>query len=200
MIHVGDNTWNLRVVITDLQVEKTLRVKGDLHIGGVMLKLSKTEGELAVLISARPKFDAVGRCARDADERIFRCSMNQIFCFPPSRSRISLEKEKFIIFLLKITLKVTCVCWLWWVSLRVFHHRARKRSRKIVGEVVRLRHVQGQRPTVPSADDLARPPTITVAKNVSDGANDVTCHRDCHFLLHNSTSPSSIYACLCSKL
>ena len=45
MIHVGDNTWNLRVLITDLQVEKTLRVKGDLHIGGVMLKLSKTEGE-----------------------------------------------------------------------------------------------------------------------------------------------------------
>lgn len=49
MIHVGDNTWNLRVVITDLQVEKTLRVKGDLHIGGVMLKLSKTEGELALI-------------------------------------------------------------------------------------------------------------------------------------------------------
>lgn len=39
MIHVGDNTWNLRVFITDLQVEKTLRVRGDLHIGGVMLKL-----------------------------------------------------------------------------------------------------------------------------------------------------------------
>ncbi|CRK90171.1 CLUMA_CG003885, isoform A [Clunio marinus] len=43
MIHVGDNTWNLRIIITDLQVEKTLRVKGDLHIGGVMLKLSKAE-------------------------------------------------------------------------------------------------------------------------------------------------------------
>lgn len=39
MIHVGDNTWTLRVLITDLQVEKTLRVKGDVHIGGVMLKL-----------------------------------------------------------------------------------------------------------------------------------------------------------------
>lgn len=39
MIHVGDGTWNLRVFITDLQVEKTLRVKGDLHIGGVMLRL-----------------------------------------------------------------------------------------------------------------------------------------------------------------
>lgn len=43
MIHVGDNTWNLRVYITDLQVEKTLRVKGDMHIGGVMLKLVDPE-------------------------------------------------------------------------------------------------------------------------------------------------------------
>lgn len=39
MIHIGDGTWNLRVFITDLHVEKTLRVKGDLHIGGVMLRL-----------------------------------------------------------------------------------------------------------------------------------------------------------------
>lgn len=39
MIHVGDNTWNLKVYITDLQVQKTLRVRGDLHIGGVMLRL-----------------------------------------------------------------------------------------------------------------------------------------------------------------
>lgn len=39
MIHVGDNTWNLRIFITDLQVEKTLRVRSDLHVGGVMLKL-----------------------------------------------------------------------------------------------------------------------------------------------------------------
>lgn len=36
---VGDGSWNLRVHVTDLQVERTLRVKGDLHIGGVMLKL-----------------------------------------------------------------------------------------------------------------------------------------------------------------
>ena len=46
MIHVGENSWNIRVLITDLQVEKTLRVKGDTHIGGVMLKLSKAEGKL----------------------------------------------------------------------------------------------------------------------------------------------------------
>ncbi|XP_055849550.1 unc-112-related protein [Episyrphus balteatus] len=43
MIHVGDNTWNLRVFITDLQVSKVLRVRGDQHIGGVMLKLVDPE-------------------------------------------------------------------------------------------------------------------------------------------------------------
>lgn len=43
MIHVGDNTWNIRVYITDLQVEKILRVRGDLHIGGVMLRLVDPE-------------------------------------------------------------------------------------------------------------------------------------------------------------
>lgn len=39
MLHVGENTWNLRIFITDLNVEKTIRVRGDLHIGGLMLKL-----------------------------------------------------------------------------------------------------------------------------------------------------------------
>merc|ERR1719193_1838869 len=35
----GDGSWDLAVFVTDLQVERTLRVKGDLHIGGVMIKL-----------------------------------------------------------------------------------------------------------------------------------------------------------------
>ena len=39
MIHVGENTWNLRIYITDLKVEKTLRVKGEKNIGGVMVEL-----------------------------------------------------------------------------------------------------------------------------------------------------------------
>jgi kindlin 2 len=34
-----DGSWELTITITDLQVEKTLRVRGDLHVGGVMLKL-----------------------------------------------------------------------------------------------------------------------------------------------------------------
>ena len=36
---VGDGTWTLAVFVTDLQVEKTLRVRGDLHIGGAMIRL-----------------------------------------------------------------------------------------------------------------------------------------------------------------
>ena len=36
---VVDGSWNLRILVTDLQVERTLRVKGELHVGGVMLKL-----------------------------------------------------------------------------------------------------------------------------------------------------------------
>ncbi|XP_037936190.1 unc-112-related protein-like [Teleopsis dalmanni] len=43
MIHVGENSWNLRIFITDLQVEKTLRVRGDQHIGGIMLQLVDPE-------------------------------------------------------------------------------------------------------------------------------------------------------------
>ncbi|XP_015109319.1 unc-112-related protein [Diachasma alloeum] len=37
--HEVDGSWVLRVYVTDLQVERSLRVKGDLHIGGVMLRL-----------------------------------------------------------------------------------------------------------------------------------------------------------------
>ncbi len=39
-----DGSWELNITVTDLQVEKTLRVKGDVHIGGVMLKLVEALG------------------------------------------------------------------------------------------------------------------------------------------------------------
>ena len=42
---VGDGTWELRVFVTDLKTERVLRVKGDLHIGGVMLKLVEDLGK-----------------------------------------------------------------------------------------------------------------------------------------------------------
>lgn len=38
-VEVGDGSWTLTVFVTDLQVERNLRVKGDLHIGGVMIRL-----------------------------------------------------------------------------------------------------------------------------------------------------------------
>ena len=38
-VAVGDGSWTLTVFVTDLQVERRLRVKGDLHIGGVMIRL-----------------------------------------------------------------------------------------------------------------------------------------------------------------
>jgi kindlin 2 len=42
---LGDGSWDLRVLVTDLQVERTIRVKGELHLGGVMLKLVDELGE-----------------------------------------------------------------------------------------------------------------------------------------------------------
>jgi len=35
----GDGSWQLTIFVTDLQVERSLRVRGDLHIGGVMIQL-----------------------------------------------------------------------------------------------------------------------------------------------------------------
>ncbi len=35
----GDGSWDLKIRVTNLNVEKSLRVKGDLHIGGLMLRL-----------------------------------------------------------------------------------------------------------------------------------------------------------------
>lgn len=41
---VGDGSWDLRVYVTDLQTERLIRVKGDVHIGGVMLRLVELLG------------------------------------------------------------------------------------------------------------------------------------------------------------
>ena len=40
----GDGSWQLTIFVTDLQVERSLRVRGDLHIGGVMIKLVDSLG------------------------------------------------------------------------------------------------------------------------------------------------------------
>lgn len=44
-----DGTWVLTIFVTDFQVEKNLRVKGDLHVGGLMLKLVEALGEFVSL-------------------------------------------------------------------------------------------------------------------------------------------------------
>ena len=50
-----DGSWELSVVVTNVQTtekvpaERTLRVKGDLHVGGVMLKLVEALGKLFIL-------------------------------------------------------------------------------------------------------------------------------------------------------
>ena len=44
---IGDGSWELRVLVTDLQVERTIRVHGDLHIGGLMIKLVDELGKTA---------------------------------------------------------------------------------------------------------------------------------------------------------
>lgn len=40
-----DGTWVLTIFVTDFKVEKNLRVKGDLHVGGLMLRLVEALGE-----------------------------------------------------------------------------------------------------------------------------------------------------------
>ena len=45
----GDGSWQLTVFVTDLQVERSLRVRGDLHIGGVMIKLVDSLGKFSHL-------------------------------------------------------------------------------------------------------------------------------------------------------
>ena len=44
-----DGSWTLTVFVTDLQVERTLRVRGDLHIGGVMIRLVDELGKLSLV-------------------------------------------------------------------------------------------------------------------------------------------------------
>lgn len=41
---VGDGSWTLIIKVTDFKVERKLRVKGDLHIGGLMLRLVEDLG------------------------------------------------------------------------------------------------------------------------------------------------------------
>jgi hypothetical protein len=41
-----ERTWVISIHVTDLFVDKTLRVNGDLHVGGVMFKLVESLGKI----------------------------------------------------------------------------------------------------------------------------------------------------------
>lgn len=51
---VGDGSWTLRVYVTDMETERTLRVKGETHIGGVMLKLVEDLGKFLIQVTSNP--------------------------------------------------------------------------------------------------------------------------------------------------
>ena len=48
---LSDGSWTLTVFVTDLQVERSLRVRGDLHIGGVMIRLVDELGKKSMIFN-----------------------------------------------------------------------------------------------------------------------------------------------------
>ena len=44
MAAAADGSWDLTIFITDMNIEHTIRVRGDLHVGGLMLKLVNAVG------------------------------------------------------------------------------------------------------------------------------------------------------------
>lgn len=45
-----DGSWELNIYVTDLDTSRILRVTGDIHVGGVMLRLVEELGELSMII------------------------------------------------------------------------------------------------------------------------------------------------------
>jgi kindlin 2 len=41
---VGDGSWQLPVLVTDMNIQRNLYVRGDLHLGGLMLRLVEEIG------------------------------------------------------------------------------------------------------------------------------------------------------------
>ena len=46
-IVVNDHTWNLGIYVTDINASKDLLVRGDKHVGGVMMSLVDSIGEFS---------------------------------------------------------------------------------------------------------------------------------------------------------
>lgn len=47
----ADGTWELKMHVTDLHRDVSLRVTGEIHVGGVMLKLAEKLGERCLMVS-----------------------------------------------------------------------------------------------------------------------------------------------------
>jgi len=45
MVAPADGSWDLTILITDIDVEKIIRTRGDLHVGGLMLRLVNAVGK-----------------------------------------------------------------------------------------------------------------------------------------------------------
>jgi len=41
----ADGSWDLTIFITDMNVEQTIRTRGDLHVAGLMLKIVNAVGK-----------------------------------------------------------------------------------------------------------------------------------------------------------
>lgn len=39
-----DGSWDVTVYVTDVKVEKTIKARGDLHVGGLMLRIVNALG------------------------------------------------------------------------------------------------------------------------------------------------------------
>lgn len=52
---VNDGSWSLSVLVTDMNIQRTLFVTGQLHIGGLMLKLVDEIGQLYIPTSKKKK-------------------------------------------------------------------------------------------------------------------------------------------------
>lgn len=59
---VGDGSWNLTIYVTDLNEKRTMVVKGDMHIGGVMLKLTESFGKTLFISITRQGLSACCLC------------------------------------------------------------------------------------------------------------------------------------------
>lgn len=55
----ADGTWELKMNVTDLNKDVSLRVTGEIHIGGVMLKLVEKLGKLWLVWDLMPTMSLV---------------------------------------------------------------------------------------------------------------------------------------------